>query len=471
MVRDHLLTGMAHIRTAFNRTGFNRRAVLKSMAGAAALAAPSMRVTHAFANDDATPILFLHGNGDHAALWLTTLWRFESNGFPHARLFALNFLDPLARDDDAIEQPLRSSSEDQRRALATAIAEIREKTGAARVALVGNSRGGFAIRNHVVRHGGSAAVSHAVLCGTPNRGVFSAPFNTGSEFNGQGPFLKQLNAAESDVVAGTAFLTLRSETNDKFAQPDGFALGRPGVATGVGYDGPELRGARNIVLGQLDHREVAFHPRAFREIYRFIRGREPERLDILAQPRVRLDGLVTGFPDGIATNRPVAEAEVAIFRVDPETGLRVGEAVHRATTGRDGRWGPFETDPDAALEFVIRALSYPTTHIYRSPFPRSSSIVHLRPARPLTDADRAAGAVVLFSRPRGYFGLPRDVVLFDGKEPSDIACGVPVDSLATLRLPVDEAGRAVAAVFNEERLVVRAWPASENRIAIAELHT
>jgi hypothetical protein len=26
------------------------------------------------------PILFAHGNGDQAPIWLTTLWRFESNG-------------------------------------------------------------------------------------------------------------------------------------------------------------------------------------------------------------------------------------------------------------------------------------------------------------------------------------------------------------------------------------------------------
>jgi len=29
--------------------------------------------------------LFVHGNGDHAALWITTLWRMESNGVPRAR--------------------------------------------------------------------------------------------------------------------------------------------------------------------------------------------------------------------------------------------------------------------------------------------------------------------------------------------------------------------------------------------------
>ena len=31
---------------------------------------------------DVPPVLFVHGNGDHPALWITTLWRMESNGVP-----------------------------------------------------------------------------------------------------------------------------------------------------------------------------------------------------------------------------------------------------------------------------------------------------------------------------------------------------------------------------------------------------
>jgi hypothetical protein len=76
---------------------------------------------------------------------------------------------------------------------------------------------------------------------------------------------------------------------------------------------------------------------------------------------------------------------------------------------------------------------------------------------------------VIMSRPRGYFGLPRDVVLFDGREPADVKSGVPTDAISTLRLPAAEVGRAVRALFNEERIVARAWAASENRIAVAEL--
>lgn len=33
-------------------------------------------------HDTIPPVLFVHGNGDSAALWITTLRRFESNGFP-----------------------------------------------------------------------------------------------------------------------------------------------------------------------------------------------------------------------------------------------------------------------------------------------------------------------------------------------------------------------------------------------------
>lgn len=117
----------------------------------------------------------------------------------------------------------------------------------------------------------------------------------------------------------------------------------------------------------------------------------------------------------------------------------------------------------------MAAPGHPVTHTYRSAFPRSSEVVHLRPARPLTEADRAAGGVLLFTRPRGYFGVPRDTLLLDGRLPPEVPRGVARGATATLRLPAAELGRPVAALFNEERIVARAWPSAENRIAVAEL--
>jgi pimeloyl-ACP methyl ester carboxylesterase len=436
-------------------------AIASLRAGALAQPAPA-------APSEVPPILFVHGNGDYDALWMTTMWRMESNGIARDRMQAINFTDPNARSDDKVEQAGRSSTEDQRRELAAAIVELKRRTGASRVALVGSSRGGYAIRN-VIKSGGAGDVGHAVLCGTPNHGVFATDDQPNSEFNGRGAFLRGLNDGESEVTPGVAFLTLRSDGMDKYAQADGRFIGKPGTPTGVTVEGPELKGATNLVLGALDHREVAFHPRAFREIYQFIAGREPARIAIMPEQSVKLGGLVTGTPGGAPTNRPVAGATVDVFCVDPETGERKGNAVHSAKTGADGRWGPAQVEPSWSLEFVLTSPDAPTTHIYRSPFPRSSDVVHLRAARPLGPADKDAGAVVIMSRPRGYFGLPRDVVLLAGKGPANVKSGVPTDSAATLRLPASEVGRNIVAQFGEERIVARAWPASENRIATAEL--
>src|SRR5438270_4763139 len=452
----------------------SRRTILKG-AGTLPLAlgnfgrsAVAQTAPAANAGTEIPPILFVHGNGDHAALWMTTLWRMESNGIPRNRMFAINFTDPLARTDDKVEQANGSSTEDQRRELGEAIKELQRRTGASRIALVGNSRGGYSIRNYI-RNGGGADISHAVLCGVPNHGIYEWDDGLNGEFNGRGPFLRGLNEGESEVTPGTAFLTLRSDGIDKYAQADGRFVGKPGTPTGVTPEGPALKGATNLVLGALDHREVAFHPRAFREIYKFIAGREPSRIEIVPEAEVKLSGLVTGTPGGVVTNRPVSGATVEIYRVSADTGERIGGPIHSSQTGADGRWGPAQVEPAWYLEIVLTSAGSPTTHLYRSPFPRSSDVVHLRAVRPLGPADAGVGAVVLMSRPRGYFGLPRDVVLIDGKEPKDVKSGVPADSVTTLRLPAEEVGRAVVTLFNEERIVARAWPASENRIAVAEL--
>jgi pimeloyl-ACP methyl ester carboxylesterase len=415
-----------------------------------------------------TPILMVHGNGDHAALWLTTLWRFEANGWPRERLMAVNMPDPLARANDAVPQAHRSSSAEQTERLAAFVAELRARTGAPRLALIGNSRGGYPIRDFVVHHGGAAQVSHAITCGTPNRGVFDWEFNPGSEFNARSPFLQRLNGGASDVVEGTAFLALRSD-NDLFAQPDGRFIGRPGTPTGIGQEGPSLRGATNILLPGLDHREIAYHWRAFREQFLFIAGREPTTLTVPSEPRPVLNGVVTNLVAGGATNRPVAGAVVEVFRIEPNSGARIGGALHRRETGDDGVWGPVTVQSDWPLEIVLAAPGHPTAHYFRSPFPLSTNVLHLRPPAPLVEADRNAGCLVRLTRPRGYFSWPRDVVLLDGREITERREGVASVAVANFRLPLARAGTLIRGVFNQEAVVGRATALAENSISILEL--
>ena len=419
-------------------------------------------------NDSRPPVVFVHGNGDTAALWTTTLWRFESNGYDRKLLHAIDFRYPLARSTDAKPQPLRSSAAESMQELAARVAEVRKLTGQDKVVLVGNSRGGNAIRNYIKNGGGAAYVSHAILGGTPNHGVSDWEESLGNEFNGKGPFLTQLNAGPNEVVDGVRYMTIRSDNNDKFAQPDGFFLGKPGRATGVGFDGPELKGAQNVVIPKIDHRETSYGAPAFGEMFRFITGRAPERLTIATEGRPVLNGKVNGMEGGVPTNLPVAGARVDVYEVSPDTGARRGAAVHSKTTGADGLWGPFDVRLDTHYEFVVAAPGHSITHVYRSPFPRSSDIVHLRPAA-IAKADASAGSVVSISRPRGYFGHGRDIFTLDGKVPPGINEGVPGAATGKLLLPAGPM-RAVPARFNDEYITVQNWPAKDGHIVFAEFH-
>lgn len=461
-----------------NLTALTRRAaLLLSLAALAGCAFKAPRV--ADSAPQRPPIVFVHGNGDTAALWLTTLWRFESNGWPRERLHAIDMPYPLARDADDKPQPGRSSTEEARAFLAAEVDAVLQRTGAKQVVLIGNSRGGLVIRNFIAG-GGAAKVSHAILGGTPNHGVWASPtFRPSNEFNGAGPFLTRLNnqgGASIEVTPGPKWMTIRSDANDKFAQPDGVWIGAKGTPTNVTAAGPELKGAENVVIPGIDHRETAYGPQAFAAMWRFLTGSEPAAARAQPEARVVLEGKVSGLgldnkpgTGDFANNLPLAGATLEVYATDAATGARLGPALHRQTVGADGRWGPLVTTSKTALEFVVSAEGFATTHVYRSPFARSSSVVHLRAERMAT-ADRDAPAVVTLTRPRGYFGIPRDEIELDGKSPpAGIPSGVAGVSVAKARL-ADAADRPVAGSFNGERIVGRSWPTAGNHVVLLELH-
>jgi len=456
----------------------SRRAALIT-AGAASLLA-ACRSAPPAAPDPFPPIVFVHGNGDTAGLWITTIWRFESNGWPRERLHAIDLPYPLARDDDGKLQDGRTSTAEHMKFLSDEVDRVMKSTGAKKVVLVGNSRGGNAIRNYLANGGGTKNVSHAILGGTSNHGVWAdAKRIPGSEFNGAGPFLTGLNAPKGsegwEVTPGVQWMTIRSDNNDKYAQPDGVWIGSKGTPTNVSFEGPALKGADNVVLPGVDHRETSFSAKAFEAAFRFITGRSPSTLSITPEVSVVLNGKVSGLGlnnepgrGNYANNLPLAGATLEVFATT-EQGERSGPAVHRKTIGADGLWGPFNANGKTSYEFVITAPGYATTHIYRSPFPRSSSVVNLRAER-IADADRDAKSVVTLTRPRGYFGIPRDQITLDGKSPPG---GIPpgVAGVYTAKLKVlDAPGRAVVGEFNGERIAGKAWPAADNHVVFLELH-
>jgi hypothetical protein len=413
------------------------------------------------------PIVFVHGNGDWASLWTTTIWRFESNGYDPDLLFAVNMANPSAPGDDTKAEENCSSTIDQAAQLASFVAHTLLSTGEDKVILVGSSRGGNSIRNYVKFAGGYANTDLAILCGTPNHGVYAAPAALNSEWNGMGHFLSRLNAV-SEIHPDVPFVTTRSDENDKYAQSTGEFIGRPGKPTGVDNKGPELRGALNIVLPGLDHREVAFHKLAFSEIFRVITGRAPAKLDIVPEDKPIINGIISGRANGRYTNLPLAGANVEVYAIDSNTGERQANALLTVTTGADGMWGPLNADPAAYYEFVVNAEGYPTTRFYLTPFPRSSKYIHFR-LSPLADEHKEVGAAVTLYRPRGYLGHGRDTFLIESEMPEGVNQGVPGTESATLTYPVGTS-KAVKVVLNEEAVTVKINPEDKNQKIIALFH-
>ena len=116
---------------------------------------------------------------------------------------------------------------------------------------------------------------------------------------------------------------------------------------------------------------------------------------------------------------------------------------------------------------MIAAPGYATTHIYRSPFPRSSSIVNLRAER-IAEADKNAPAIITMTRPRGYLDPARDKMAFDGQTAAARRpCRAPASPARRSSRPACLA--TVTAEFNGERVTGRTWPAAENHLSILEL--
>ena len=406
------------------------------------------------------PVVFVHGNGDDAAKWIGVIWLWESNGYPKDRLYAIRFTNPSARSDDTREEPSRSSTAFAESELSAFVDRVVAETHSSKVALVGSSRGGMTIRNYL-EHGGAGHVAYAVLCGSPNHGVTATDANLNGEFNGKGTYLQGLNhvgaAGASEVVAGVKMMTLRSDHLDKFAQPTGVAMGNPQMTTGVTYEGPALRGAENVVLAGMDHRELAFTPRAFAESYRFITGSAPKTLTVTAEKAPMVSGLVTGFADGVATNLPVAGVHLRVIPVGD--GGKTGAIAYEETTTADGKWGPMRAAAGQEYEFD---LEFGGRHVryFKAAIPRSTGLMNLRllPV-PREAATLPAGEYVLVERPQGYMARERDAVTIDGAlakdEPSALPSGVPVRDSFVAALPGDEAkvvlrGETIVAVGSSD---------------------
>jgi pimeloyl-ACP methyl ester carboxylesterase len=268
---------------------------------------------------DLRPVVFVHGFLESGDTWANHAMRFASNGYCLERIYAFNY-NSLGATFSEIPK------------LEAFIDDVLFRTGSTQIELGGHSMGGSLSHDYLTRAGNAAKVAHYAHMASFG---YAAP------------------------PGGVPTIVISS--------PDDYIAGES-----------EIPGAENVSLPGLDHLQVATSAESFENVYRFFNdGVEPATTEILPEAVIRL----LGFVVTLGENSPVANNEVDVYEVDPDTGERLNDAPDATfTTDGTGRWGPFTASADAYYEFFVpqEGADQHPVHYYREPFIRSDDFIALR---------------------------------------------------------------------------------------------
>lgn len=181
--------------------------------------------------DDRLPVLLIHGYFCNRALWRPMAARLVAAG--HA-VDAVDLEPPFASIDDYAPR------------IARAVEALRERTGAARVALVGHSMGGLAARAYL-RARGDDAIACVVTLGTPHRGTVHATLGRGRNVRQMRRDSDWLHALAADEPPQRlAKFTVVLSWQDNIVAPQAIQT---------------LPGARTVMLHGLGHVSLAYDSR------------------------------------------------------------------------------------------------------------------------------------------------------------------------------------------------------------------
>lgn len=175
------------------------------------------------------PVLLVHGFLCNRAVWRPMAAWLAARG--HA-VESVNLEPPFASIDDYVPT------------IEQAVERLRARTGAERVALIGHSMGGIAIRAWL-RRNGAARVAGVITLGSPHRGTWSARHAIGrnvAQMRPENPWLADL--ARSETPALRRLFTVILTLHDNIVMPQ---------ATQT------LDDARIVVLDGLGHLQLAQH--------------------------------------------------------------------------------------------------------------------------------------------------------------------------------------------------------------------
>jgi pimeloyl-ACP methyl ester carboxylesterase len=134
-------------------------------------------------------------------------------GWPPDRVACLSFRDRYGGNVDHAHE------------IGAAVEGLRERSGAARVAVVAHSMGGLALHYYLTALGGAAAVHTAIFLATPHRGTWLAWLargRGGAEMRPGSPLLRRL--ARAPLPPGVRAICIRSRFDTRIVPGSGTRL-------------------------------------------------------------------------------------------------------------------------------------------------------------------------------------------------------------------------------------------------------
>jgi pimeloyl-ACP methyl ester carboxylesterase len=121
------------------------------------------------------------------------------------------------------------------------------------------------------------------------------------------------------------------------------------------------------------HVEVSTSPESFKRQYKFLLGKEPTVVDIVAQQEpVLISGRAVNFP----ANTGRSGATLNVFELD-ENGQRAGAALKTQPVDTSGNFGPLLVSPTKRYEFALTLENGVVQHYYFQNFLRSTKFIRL----------------------------------------------------------------------------------------------
>lgn len=230
------------------RCGGWRRALAAAALAAGAIGTTVVQPAPAQAADPPDPVLFVHGFGGNASRWDTMIDRFEADGWPADRLFAVTYDSGKSNAQIAAD-------------VGAAVDSIRATTGAAKVDIVAMSMGGLNSRHYLKFLGGAAVVDDWVSMAGPNHGTTTASLLCPGgqsvacqEMKVGSPFLANLNAGD-ETPGSVTYGTFWSPC-DSMINPDSSV---------------SLAGATNTRVGCIGHAAFLTDAAVYQQVRDFIR--------------------------------------------------------------------------------------------------------------------------------------------------------------------------------------------------------